>query len=125
MIRRPPRSTLFPYTTLFRSQWQSSLRVFSIEWWRLQVYPHPYVLSAHLAERCSMLPPPTYGREGGHCKEEAPMKHARETRSLPHHLISAGGRIAIVLLLASSLGAAGSPGQAMTPLGRGAGQHSL
>src|SRR3712207_6860158 len=24
MIRRPPRSTLFPYTTLFRSPWQSS-----------------------------------------------------------------------------------------------------
>src|SRR5258708_25712542 len=24
MIRRPPRSTLFPYTTLFRSQWRSS-----------------------------------------------------------------------------------------------------
>src|SRR2546427_8565519 len=23
MIRRPPRSTLFPYTTLFRSHWQS------------------------------------------------------------------------------------------------------
>src|SRR5438132_5829995 len=23
MIRRPPRSTLFPYTTLFRSQWKS------------------------------------------------------------------------------------------------------
>src|SRR5688572_30879206 len=23
MIRRPPRSTLFPYTTLFRSQWLS------------------------------------------------------------------------------------------------------
>src|SRR3712207_8248203 len=22
MIRRPPRSTLFPYTTLFRSKWQ-------------------------------------------------------------------------------------------------------
>src|SRR2546422_4180497 len=32
MIRRPPRSTLFPYTTLFRSRrspvlWRSSLRV--------------------------------------------------------------------------------------------------
>src|SRR2546422_10507026 len=26
MIRRPPRSTLFPYTTLFRSQLQSALR---------------------------------------------------------------------------------------------------
>src|SRR2546427_9500831 len=25
MIRRPPRSTLFPYTTLFRSAWQSAL----------------------------------------------------------------------------------------------------
>src|SRR5438445_4874840 len=23
MIRRPPRSTLFPYTTLFRSSWRS------------------------------------------------------------------------------------------------------
>src|SRR3712207_9141838 len=27
MIRRPPRSTLFPYTTLFRSCWNSSWRV--------------------------------------------------------------------------------------------------
>src|SRR5256885_8759817 len=25
MIRRPPRSTLFPYTTLFRSGWVSNL----------------------------------------------------------------------------------------------------
>src|SRR2546430_11242970 len=25
MIRRPPRSTLFPYTTLFRSVWNTSL----------------------------------------------------------------------------------------------------
>src|SRR2546429_5329075 len=24
MIRRPPRSTLFPYTTLFRSQWANN-----------------------------------------------------------------------------------------------------
>src|SRR5690242_20920966 len=24
MLRRPPRSTLFPYTTLFRSKWKSS-----------------------------------------------------------------------------------------------------
>src|SRR2546421_1652952 len=26
MIRRPPRSTLFPYTTLFRSRWTPYLR---------------------------------------------------------------------------------------------------
>src|SRR3712207_7576927 len=25
MIRRPPRSTLFPYTTLFRSSWSRSM----------------------------------------------------------------------------------------------------
>src|SRR5258707_8513304 len=27
MIRRPPRSTLFPYTTLFRSIWASDLHL--------------------------------------------------------------------------------------------------
>src|SRR5258707_4837172 len=27
MIRRPPRSTLFPYTTLFRSQWCVACRL--------------------------------------------------------------------------------------------------
>src|SRR3712207_7549537 len=25
MIRRPPRSTLFPYTTLFRSRWETTV----------------------------------------------------------------------------------------------------
>src|SRR2546426_7018447 len=28
MIRRPPRSTLFPYTTLFRSRWASPIADF-------------------------------------------------------------------------------------------------
>src|SRR2546427_9473073 len=27
MIRRPPRSTLFPYTTLFRSNWQTGQEI--------------------------------------------------------------------------------------------------
>src|SRR3712207_9093509 len=27
MIRRPPRSTLFPYTTLFRSKWEQVFKV--------------------------------------------------------------------------------------------------
>src|SRR5258708_27812280 len=46
MIRRPPRSTLFPYTTLFRSLWTMQLRrrqrygimkVASLRWrrWRM------------------------------------------------------------------------------------------
>src|SRR5256885_10867222 len=31
MIRRPPRSTLFPYTTLFRSQLLANLHAFYLE----------------------------------------------------------------------------------------------
>src|SRR2546422_11211548 len=34
MIRRPPRSTLFPYTTLFRSNYQNSSGL-NNTWWRL------------------------------------------------------------------------------------------
>src|SRR2546430_9013860 len=35
MIRRPPRSTLFPYTTLFRSlsDWSGMWRAFGESWW--------------------------------------------------------------------------------------------
>src|SRR5436190_16202427 len=31
MIRPPPRSTLFPYTTLFRSLWTQAIRTTSIQ----------------------------------------------------------------------------------------------
>src|SRR5256885_12171587 len=35
MIRRPPRSTLFPYTTLFRSAWENAPRIDDGgEYWR-------------------------------------------------------------------------------------------
>src|SRR5947209_9542918 len=34
MIRRPPRSTLFPYTTLFRSRGRHHLRQASLSRWR-------------------------------------------------------------------------------------------
>src|ERR1044071_1082563 len=30
MIRRPPRSTLFPYTTLFRSTWLTGFALFTV-----------------------------------------------------------------------------------------------
>src|SRR5256885_6909712 len=32
MIRRPPRSTLFPYTTLFRSRRLRAMRVVMLQW---------------------------------------------------------------------------------------------
>src|SRR3712207_8955498 len=45
MIRRPPRSTLFPYTTLFRSNTHESTcdsRLFGHEVYRFQaVFEHP------------------------------------------------------------------------------------
>src|SRR2546430_5853879 len=34
MIRRPPRSTLFPYTTLFRSSYESPAEV--VKWFYMQ-----------------------------------------------------------------------------------------
>src|SRR5258708_28153543 len=52
MIRRPPRSTLFPYTTLFRSKpRKSELRAFEVasflqvvELWRLMLKLYPRTL---------------------------------------------------------------------------------
>src|SRR5256885_11202154 len=42
MIRRPPRSTLFPYTTLFRSRKNTKVRpttcVTSVSNWALRIY---------------------------------------------------------------------------------------
>src|SRR2546429_4672807 len=47
MIRRPPRSTLFPYTTLFRSQPTSRINV------RADIPPGPW--PAEVAERRDWL----------------------------------------------------------------------
>src|SRR5258708_27719790 len=46
MIRRPPRSTLFPYTTLFRSQNESKIRAC----WR------PWLSSSAAADQSSLEP---------------------------------------------------------------------
>src|ERR1039457_3171955 len=52
MIRRPPRSTLFPYTTLFRSAWmpagrhpQAARALDFIGWW---AWPASWAVMAHL-----------------------------------------------------------------------------
>src|SRR2546429_7051259 len=49
MIRRPPRSTLFPYTTLFRSRNMMKVFVFVIE--GLIIKYHKEVISANRAKR--------------------------------------------------------------------------
>src|SRR3712207_8173923 len=40
MIRRPPRSTLFPYTTLFRSTCRVLCSLFHFCWGRSHMYIH-------------------------------------------------------------------------------------
>src|SRR3712207_9465495 len=50
MIRRPPRSTLFPYTTLFRSDEPTNyLDEVHIEWLKrfLQNYENAFILISH------------------------------------------------------------------------------
>src|SRR5688572_32627304 len=59
MIRPPPRSTLFPYTTLFRSPFTDS--------WRAMVQPVAVTLtkvSAELPRSTSTIGPPRCGCDG-------------------------------------------------------------
>src|SRR5438270_6508299 len=59
MIRRPPRSTLFPYTTLFRSKGNDKGKVEGLVGYArrnflvpVPVVPSFEVLNAHLEQRC-------------------------------------------------------------------------
>src|SRR2546429_3790790 len=56
MIRRPPRSTLFPYTTLFRSSLDDE-ESFAIEYWPLELY------------KLTLAPAPREGRSEEHTSE--------------------------------------------------------
>src|SRR5690349_24191156 len=72
MIRRPPRSTLFPYTTLFRSIVRGSLRNLQVSCpiQSLGSRQAPGVFAApELSERC------------GSCSCETPFRHAIDRKS--------------------------------------------
>src|SRR5690606_41999788 len=51
VIRRPPRSTLFPYTTLFRSSQLLGLTFASLggAWWPLEIVPRYMQQIGHLS----------------------------------------------------------------------------
>src|SRR5947199_5695663 len=66
MIRRPPRSTLFPYTTLFRSR---------------LLLPIPFVSSS---ENPSGSPPIGTQDEEGHAHLPRSEEHTSELQSLRH-----------------------------------------
>src|SRR2546430_12671362 len=69
MIRRPPRSTLFPYTTLFRS------RVWAR---RPETTSDSPVVHGHQRRRASMDEPPRHRRSG-----PARIRAARVHRDVP------------------------------------------
>src|SRR3712207_7562403 len=49
MIRRPPRSTLFPYTTLFRSNaTEKALKVCKLKYFGLAIYRSTTIFTLHL-----------------------------------------------------------------------------
>src|SRR5258708_11697764 len=73
MIRRPPRSTLFPYTTLFRSTISSALARNDCA----PCLPHP----ARPRRFGSIFPPAS--RSAGPCRSE---EHTSELQS-PDHLV--------------------------------------
>src|SRR2546430_12490005 len=61
MIRRPPRSTLFPYTTLFRSSW--SMAVPSSGW------ADPQAAGQHAGEVSRVIPAVNIARSEEHTSE--------------------------------------------------------
>src|SRR2546427_8891844 len=66
MIRRPPRSTLFPYTTLFRSPWEKTLPFLSA----------PLRTAGRLHER--LLPKPSRGRGMRNQRDRKPLSPRRQ-----------------------------------------------
>src|SRR2546429_4437947 len=67
MIRRPPRSTLFPYTTLFRSQWMFD----SVACCRMRLAAVPTVSCGALLDlkallRCALFPDSAVVLQGQH-----------------------------------------------------------
>src|SRR3989442_10677074 len=69
MIRRPPRSTLFPYTTLFRSHSTEPIVGHSSPWWKGRL--------SRSREECSLM-----ARRGQSSVRSE--EHTSELQSRPH-----------------------------------------
>ena len=109
MIRRPPRSTLFPYTTLFRSQFVDCLKHLSISFGRINVFVRPRHQTKNspnqydqTSSRSQYLPPPNHGLQ-----QLPPIGFFRQRKSLtdskrvshcePVHVFSDCHRIASLM----------------------------
>src|SRR5258707_5333536 len=80
MIRRPPRSTLFPYTTLFRSRASSSARRVSV---RRSIGDRNLLLRPRGHRRRQVLHPPAglHDRHRRACMRERSEEHTSELQS--------------------------------------------
>src|SRR3712207_8685231 len=67
MIRRPPRSTLFPYTTLFRSSYRTQGRTRDVKAGENRAERSPYLHAVQGHEQRS-------GGQGRHVNEEEPQE---------------------------------------------------
>src|SRR2546425_12814926 len=64
MIRRPPRSTLFPYTTLFRSLWKQAEKEEETLTKKAKIYDDP-LLDEYLGKIADRLLPDEVRAAGG------------------------------------------------------------
>src|SRR3989442_6728895 len=80
MIRRPPRSTLFPYTTLFRSEFVDQGGYQKEEYWKQQFRKNGRILS--WTEAMIVFRDAT-GRPGP-VQERRSEEHTSELQSRPH-----------------------------------------
>src|SRR2546425_6021366 len=82
MIRRPPRSTLFPYTTLFRSTWLARDKPLSFFPTASAARPPiPLSISSKTRVRCA---PAFFFRPGAGRKKNRSEEHTSELQSLAY-----------------------------------------
>src|SRR5687767_15709698 len=79
MIRRPPRSTLFPYTTLFRSAWDGDAL-------SMQFHPEfePVYARALIEHRRARLPEPDAAIASLDAPDDRSEEHTSELQSLAY-----------------------------------------
>src|SRR5438874_9248810 len=79
MIRRPPRSTLFPYTTLFRSAWSGRCREDCSSGQDHRRQRSPFEVGPGLPKLCGC----THGRRRAACASSGPRseEHTSELQS--------------------------------------------
>src|SRR5256885_7098722 len=86
MIRRPPRSTLFPYTTLFRSSTSPSRRIEEV--YRLRWTASPGVPRSHVHNLARPLGAPFFlEQDSARLLKRANRQDRKSTRLNSSHLV--------------------------------------